>query len=222
MPMTDKDRILAFLRSLSPKAASNSEIQEATGIEKDHEVYRLTQELLEAAEIHGVKGDRGWAFWIGEPPTLPEPVPAPRPPRGLSARKFEALARETMSEHFQAKLDRGYAGQVHKEFDFVAPFGRIVGDAMHFRGAPATRWAPAKAAAIAERVWMLEKTAAPQTFLVFGHDRHMPTMWLERCGNLVYGVVFYFLSDDGELEELPNPGAVGERVLKEEKNVKDT
>ena len=34
-------------------------------------------------------------------------------------------------------------------------------------------------------------------------------MWLERYGNLVSGVTFYFLSDDGELEKLPNPGAVG-------------
>ena len=33
-------------------------------------------------------------------------------------------------------------------------------------------------------------------------------MWLERYGNLISGVTFYFLSDDGELEELPNPGAV--------------
>ena len=34
-------------------------------------------------------------------------------------------------------------------------------------------------------------------------------MWLERYGNLVSGVTFYFLTDDGELEKLPNPGAVG-------------
>jgi len=47
MAMTDKDRILAFLRSLSPKAATNSEIQEATGIEGQHDVCELTQELRE-------------------------------------------------------------------------------------------------------------------------------------------------------------------------------
>jgi hypothetical protein len=34
-------------------------------------------------------------------------------------------------------------------------------------------------------------------------------LWLERFGNLVFNVTFYFLSDDGELEELPNPAAVG-------------
>jgi hypothetical protein len=51
--------------------------------------------------------------------------------------------------------------------------------------------------------------AAPETFLVFGNDRQVPILWLERYGNLVSGVTFYFLSDDGELEELPNPAAVG-------------
>jgi hypothetical protein len=209
MAMTDKERILAYLRSLSPKAATNSEIQEATGIESQHDVYELTQELLEQREIHGVKGDRGWLFWLGEPEALPEPVRARRRRRGLGSSKFEALARQRMSEHFQLKLERGYVGQVHKEFDFVAPYARIVGDAIHFRGSTATRWAPAKAAFIAESVWMLEKTGAPLTFLVFGNDRHTPAMWLERFGNLVFNVIFYFLSDDGELEELPNPGAVG-------------
>jgi hypothetical protein len=63
---------------------------------------------------------------------------------------------------------------------------------------------------IAESVWLLEKTNAPVTFLVFGNDRHTPTAWLERFGNMVFNVTFYFLSEDGELEELPNPaGARG-------------
>jgi len=209
MAMTDRERILAYLRSLSPKAATNSEILEATGIESHHEVYELTQELMLEGEIHGVKGDRGWLFWIGEPEALPEPIRARRRRRGLGSSKFETLARQTMSEHFQIKLERGYVGQVHKEFDFVAPYARIVGDAIHFRGSTGTRWAPAKAAFIAESVWMLEKTGAPLTFLVFGNDRHTPALWLERFGNLVFNVTFYFLSDDGELEELPNPAAVG-------------
>ena len=113
-----------------------------------------------------------------------------------------------MSEHYDEKLEPGWVGQVYKRFDFVAPFGRIVGDAMRFRKLSGTRWAPGKAAKIAEHVWLLEKTGAPETFLVFGNDRQVPVMWLERYGNLASGVTFFFLSDDGELEELPNPGAV--------------
>ena len=218
--MTDKERIIAFLRSLSPKAATNSEIQEGTGIESHNQVYQLTQELLEEGQIQGVKGERGWTFWLGTPDTLPEPIPAPRRrrPRGLGPRKFEELARQKMSGHFNVKLERGYAGQVHKEFDFVGPYQRIVGDAMRFRRSKGTRWAPARAAAIAERVWMLEKTGAPATFLVFGGDRHTPEMWLERYGNLVYGVKFYFLSDEGELEELAMPPVGGPAVPKEEED----
>ena len=41
MAMTDRERILAFLRSVSPRAATNNEILEATGIERHHEVYQL-------------------------------------------------------------------------------------------------------------------------------------------------------------------------------------
>jgi len=51
-------------------------------------------------------------------------------------------------------------------------------------------------------VWLLEKTGAPATFLVFGNDRDVPTLWLERFGNLVPAVAFYFLSDDGQLDLL--------------------
>ena len=58
MAMTDRERILAFLRSVSPRAATNSEIQEATGIERHHEVYQLTLELPKHRRIlSGVRGE---------------------------------------------------------------------------------------------------------------------------------------------------------------------
>jgi len=129
--------------------------------------------------------------------------------RGLGSSKFEALARQRMSEHYDVPLEPGWVGQVHKRFDFVAPYGRIVGDAMYYTPVRGTRWPPAKAASITEHVWLLEKTGAPETFLVFGNDRQVPVLWLERYGNLVSGVTFFFLSDEGALEELPNAGAVG-------------
>ena len=55
---------------------------------------------------------------------------------------------------------------------------------------------------IAEHVWLLEKTNAKRKFLVFGNDRRVPERWLEKYGNLVSDVSFYFLSDDGQLEAL--------------------
>jgi hypothetical protein len=209
MAMTDTQRILAYLRSVSPQAATNSEILDGTGIEGRHLVYQLTQELMEEGRIHGKKQDQQWFFWVGEPEGMPEMPPRRRRRRGLSRRKFEELARKRMSEHYGEELERGYVGQVHKQFDFVAPFGRIVGDAVRLRKVSGTRWPPSKGAAITEHVWLLEKTGAPETFLVFGNERQVPVMWLERYGNLASGVTFFFLSDDGELEELVNLQAVG-------------
>ena len=209
MAMTDRERILAFLRSVSPRGAANSEILEATGIEGRHLVYQLTQELLQEGEIHGVKRDRQWFFWIGEPEILPEPVPAPRPAARFTRREFVELAAESMSQHYNERLEPGWVGEVHKRFHFVAPYGRIVGHAIYYTRVGAARWPPAKAATIAEHVWLLENTGAPETFLVFGRDRQAPVMWLERYGNLVSRVTFFFLTDDGELEELANPSAVG-------------
>jgi len=49
MAMTDRERILAYLRSVSPRAAANSEILEGTGIEGRYQVYRLTRQHLGAA-----------------------------------------------------------------------------------------------------------------------------------------------------------------------------
>ena len=54
MAMTDTQRILAYLRSVSPRAATNSEILEGTGIEGRYLVYELTQELMGEGRIHGV------------------------------------------------------------------------------------------------------------------------------------------------------------------------
>ena len=209
MAMTDKERILAYLRSVSPRAASNSEIWEGTGIETRHLVYQITQELLEEGLIYGVKRKREWFFWVDGSETLPETLPRPKPAPRLTPRKFEDLARTAMSEHYNTQLAPGWVSTVHKRFRFVSPGGGVVGEAKYYRKVGSTRWAPAKSAAISELVWLLDNTGAPETFLVFGHDRKVPVRWLERYGNLVYGVEFYFLTDDGELEKLPNPARLG-------------
>ena len=58
-----------------------------------------------------------------------------------------------------------------------------------------------------ETVRLLEKTGASETFLIFGNDRRVPIMWLERYGTLLSDITFYFLTDDGDLEELVNPAS---------------
>jgi hypothetical protein len=91
---------------------------------------------------------------------------------------------------------------VPKEWDMVSPDGDIVGDAKYFTLVQGQRLPPAKFSIIAEHVWLLEKTGAPATFLVFGNDRQVPALWLQRYGSLASGVAFYFLTDDGVLELL--------------------
>jgi hypothetical protein len=94
---------------------------------------------------------------------------------------------------------------VPKEWDMVSPDGDVVGDAKYFALVQRQRLPPAKFSVIAEHVWLLEKTGAPTTFLVFGNDRQVPELWLQRYGNLVSGVAFYFLGDDGMPEQLNSP-----------------
>ena len=120
----------------------------------------------------------------------------------LSPRAFEDLARSVMSAHFDVPLVSGQVPGVPKEFDMVSPDGSIVGDAKYFTLVQGQRLPPAKFSIIAEHVWLLEKTDAPVTFLVFGNDRQVPELWLQRYGNLVSSVAFYFLTDDGALEAL--------------------
>jgi hypothetical protein len=91
---------------------------------------------------------------------------------------------------------------VRKQFLFVSPDHQIVGDAKYYTPGRGDALPSAKFATIAEHVWLLEKTGAPTTFLVFGNYREVPAMWLARYGNLVTGVAFYFLADDGRLELL--------------------
>ena len=92
--------------------------------------------------------------------------------------------------------------KTNRERIMVSPDGSIVGDAKYFTLVRGQRLPPAKFSVIAEHVWLLERTGAPTTFLVFGNDRQVPELWLRRYGDLASGIAFYFLTDDGELEQL--------------------
>ena len=208
--MTNKERILDYLWSISPRMATNSQIREGTGIKPHQQVYLLTQELLRAGLIHGERRGREWVFWANESLAVQLISPGPASPREVSARAerrltpraFEELAQAAMSMHFGVPLTPGEVPGVPKRFDLVSPDKDIVGDAKYFTLVRGQRLPPAKFSVIAEHVWLLEKTAAPVTFLVFGNDRQVPTLWLERYGHLASGVAFYFLTDDGDLNLL--------------------
>ena len=69
MAMTDTERILVYLRSISPRSATNAEILEGTGIEGRYQVYQLTQELMGEGRIRGVERDTGSLLEFVEPAT---------------------------------------------------------------------------------------------------------------------------------------------------------
>ena len=213
MNRTNKERVLDYLWSVSPECATNSQIREATGISSHQQVYMLTRELMGARLIRGEQRGREWFFWADESPNVQLASPGLVPTREvlaqaeaqLSPRAFEDLARSVMSVHFGISLAPGQVPGVPKEFDMISPDRSIVGDAKYFTLARGQRLPPAKFSVIAEHVWLLEKTGAPTTFLVFGNDRQVSLLWLERYGDLAVDVDFYFLTDEGELEQLDHP-----------------
>jgi hypothetical protein len=210
MSRTHRERILDYLWSISPDYATNSQIREATGIGSHQQVYLLTQELMYSHLIRGEQRGREWTFWADESPAVQLASPGRASRRDLVAvveerltpRAFEDLARVVMSKHFGVPLASGQVPGVHKEWDMVSADGDIVGDAKYFTLVLGQRLPPAKFSVIAEHVWLLEKTGAPTTFLVFGNDRQVPELWLQRYGSLVSGATFYFLDDAGDLEQL--------------------
>jgi hypothetical protein len=120
-------------------------------------------------------------------------------------RAFEGDARKILSEHLGMPLASGYVPGIPKRFDFVSSDGSVVGDAKFLTVVGGTALPPAKFSNIAEHVWLLEKTGAATRVLVFGNDRKVPSEWLRRYGHLAADVHFYFLSPDGELEDLLEP-----------------
>ena len=115
---------------------------------------------------------------------------------------FETLALERMSKHLGVTLVERQLPGVPKKFDMVSADSTVVGDAKCFTLVHGQRLPPAKFMEIAGHVWLLERTTARRRFLVFGNQRRVSEWWLEKYGGLVDGVEFYFLADDGTLEQL--------------------
>lgn len=208
--MTHASRILDFLWAASPSGATNSRIRQSLGIVSHQTVYMVTQDLMRRKLVRAERHSHSWVFYAvadgqDAPSILPPILPASgvvSRPAGLTPLAFEALARQVMSRHYGVPLAPGAAPGVRKQFDLVSSDHQIVGDAKYFTLVGGVRLPPAKFSVIAEHAWLLEKTAAPFTFLVFGNDRNVPERWLERYGALAGGVTFYFLSDDGSLTRL--------------------
>ncbi len=205
--MINREKVLRYLRSIFPEKATNSQIRRATGVEPHQQVFQITRRLMREGLAKGEKHAGEWFFWVGEGGVVPAPTPTSSSAGRMTPSRFEAFAGGILSEYYGVGLDAGSVTTVPKVFDFVSPDCRIVGDAKYYTRVGGKRYPPAKVATISEHVWLLEHTGAAEKFLVFGNDREVPRMWLQKYGALLSGIDFYFLSDDGDLEELSNPAS---------------
>lgn len=211
--MTNEEKVLKLLQLASPARVTNSEIVSRTGVHPHAQVFQITKRLLLKGQINGRKIDRDWEFWVSpigrqmmkvfpSEPSMPDVPMGSEPISLLSAVTFEKFAEAVMSSFYGVSLAKGTLPRVPKVFDFLSDDHMVVGDAKFYTLVGGERLPPAKFSIIAEHVWLLEKTKARDRFLVFGNDRRVPLRWLERFGELVSSVEFFFLGDDGQLEQL--------------------
>jgi hypothetical protein len=191
---TNGQRVLDYLRDIVPAGATNPEIVAATGIRPYQQVYQTTQDLLARGRVWGRKGLYGWRFWYGDS-CAANVYPLP----------FLISARPILERHLGVRLSTGFAGGTHRRFDFLSPDGPIVGDAWYHEATDDLALPRVDFAAISECAWLLEKVDAKTRFLVFGGNRLVPEVWLQRYSRLELPLAFYFLSDDLRLETLSKP-----------------
>ncbi len=204
--MNYKERILDYLWSVAPDGATNGQIARALGITSQQTVYMTTQELARRRLIHAVKEGITWVFYAlndypGSIAARPSTASAARAGT-LTSATFETVAARVLGDHYGIALSPGMLLSIRKRCAFVSADQRVVGDPQYDTLVDGERLPPVKFATIAEHVWLREKTAAPELFLVFGNDREVPLRWLVRFAALARGVQFYFLSNDGGLEVL--------------------
>ncbi len=200
---TNTDRVLDYLRLIAPRRASNEEICARTGIRPHQQIFQITKRLSDEGAIRAIRSGKEWEFWV-ENKSAPRPakpllVPSTSdtgsdPAVSAMARTFEVAAQRAMSNYFGVSLSPGRVGTVPKLFDLVSEDQTIVGDAKFYTMVRGAAPPPAKYSVIAEHVWLLEKTSARSTFLVFGNDRRVPEQWLNRYSRLVVDVSFFFLA----------------------------
>ena len=207
MASTNKERVLESIWAASPRGATNSDIRQGTGITSHQQVYMLTRDLMGPGWIQGEQRGREWVFWadesVGAQLSSPGRTGPGKPYFGpLASEAFAERAREAMSAHLGVPLVPGVVPGVPRVFELVSPDRSMAGCTLYY--APVQRqWLPpAKFSLIGERVWLLEKAGASVAFLVFGYDRDVPLRWLKRYGDLAPGIDFYFLGDEGTLEQL--------------------
>ena len=160
--MTHAENIYNYLWSIAPDGATNAELARQLGIASHQTVYMMTQELVRRRLLRGEQDGRTWRFYAVEP--LYAPQRGAGPARGgassggaPTSQAFETLARHVLGDRYGVKLAPGAVRGVPKRFDLMSSEGDVIGDAKYYAHA-----GPARFAIIAEHVWLLEKTGAPE------------------------------------------------------------
>jgi hypothetical protein len=120
----------------------------------------------------------------------------------MNWKEFEDLARKIMTRYFGVRLIEKNPEGFPKRFDMVSTDENIIGDAKYLTLVHRERFPPAKMMEIAGHVWLLEKVNAKTRFLVFGNQRSVPEKWLEKYGNYVQNIDFYFIDAQQNLEKM--------------------
>lgn len=197
--MTNKDLVIRHLKFIYPKEASNSDIVKATKIEPHQTVFAITRGLRDQGFITARQLGREW-FFKAKPGDLPptqetKPIIIPDDAAEFSSSSFEQQAREIFSRYYSTNLSSGRVKGVPKIWDLVSSDGKIVGDAKFYTLVGGVSLPPAKFSIIAEHIWLLEKTQAETKFLVFGNQIEVPKLWLDKYGDLVKDIHFFFMDN---------------------------
>lgn len=120
----------------------------------------------------------------------------------MNWKEFEDLARKIMTQYFGVELIEKNPEGFPKKFDMVSTDENVIGDAKYLTLVHREKFPPAKMMEISGHVWLLEKVNAKTRFLVFGNQRSVPEKWLEKYGNYVQNIDFYFIDVQQNLEKM--------------------
>ena len=62
--MSNRERVLEFLRNAGHAGATNEQILSHTGIRPHQQVFMITRELSRLGKIKGIQSGKEWRFWV--------------------------------------------------------------------------------------------------------------------------------------------------------------
>lgn len=118
--MTNREKVLSLLQSVSPKSLTNSEISTRTGITPHQQVFQITQELIENEHIKSSRDGHEWNFYVADrTPAIPSSAAAPS-----FVQNADGLRRSSIKflelENGNANEQKFFKGRIKNAKRFVA------------------------------------------------------------------------------------------------------